>query len=89
MTDIVVIDIGRNALLTLMYLGGPMLITALVVGLAVSIFQAATQINEMTMTFIPKILAVAAVLLFMMPTMLKLFRAFFNSLIDMIPNLIP
>jgi flagellar biosynthesis protein FliQ len=89
MTDLAVIDIGRDALMTLMYLGGPMLVTALVVGLAVSLFQAATQINEMTMTFIPKIMAVAAVLLFMMPTMLKLFRSFFNSLMAMIPNILP
>lgn len=89
MTDLFVIDVGRKALLLLIYLSGPMLIPALVVGLVISVFQAATQINEMTMTFIPKILTVMVVLLFAMPTMLQLFSDFFINLMSVIPNLIP
>ena len=88
MTDTMIIDIGRKGILLLIYLSGPMLIAALIVGLAISIFQAATQINEMTMTFIPKILVVVAVLLFMMPTMIHMFKDFFINLMDYIPGII-
>ena len=84
MTDTMVIDIGRQALLLLLYLSGPMLIVALVVGLMISLFQAATQLNEMTMTFIPKIVSVALVLLFFMPTMIQLFKGFFASIMQYI-----
>ena len=84
MTDTMVIDIGRQALLLLLYLSGPMLIVALVIGLAISLFQAATQLNEMTMTFIPKIVSVALVLLFFMPTMIQLFKGFFASIMQYI-----
>ncbi len=89
MTEIMVIDVGRKALLLLLQMSGPMLITALVLGLAVSIFQAATNINEQTMSFIPKVVAVGAVLLFMMPTMGQQFQDFFNELMALIPELIP
>ncbi len=84
-----VIDIGRKALMLLAQLGGPMLITALVIGLLISIFQAATNLNEPTMTFIPKITGVGFVLLFMMPTMAALFTDFFKNLLSIIPTLIP
>jgi flagellar biosynthesis protein FliQ len=86
-SDLFVIDIGRKALLLMVYMCGPMLLVALVVGLAVSLFQAATHINEMTMTFIPKILAVMLVLMFFMPTMLQLFKDFFVNLMMLIPEL--
>jgi len=86
-TDLFVIDIGRKALILMVYMCGPMLLVALVVGLAVSLFQAATHINEMTMTFIPKILAVMLVLMFFMPTMLQLFKDFFINLMAIIPEL--
>ncbi len=86
-TDLFVIDIGRKALLLMIYVSGPMLLTALVIGLLVSLFQAATHINEMTMSFIPKILAVMLVLMFFMPTMLQLFKDFFVNLMSIIPEL--
>jgi len=57
MTDQMVIEIGRNALTTTLLIAGPLLGIALVVGLVISIFQAVTQINEATLTFVPKILA--------------------------------
>lgn len=56
--------------------GGPVLGVSLLVGLTVSIFQAMTQIQEQTLTFIPKILAIVAVLLFLGPWMLKVFTAY-------------
>lgn len=86
-TDLFVIDVGRKALLVMLYMCGPMLLTALVVGLIISLFQAATHINEMTMTFIPKILSVMLVLMFFMPTMLQLFKDFFVNLMAVIPEL--
>lgn len=89
MTDLMVIDVGRKAMVLMLYLSGPMLIVALVVGLAISLFQAMTHINEMTMTFIPKILAVVLVLLWFLPTMVQMFRDFFVELMSVIPNLMP
>jgi flagellar biosynthesis protein FliQ len=89
MTDLFVIDIGRQALLLLATLSAPLLLTALLIGVSISIFQAATQINEMTMTFIPKVGIVIIVLVYLLPTMLHLFRDYFNNLMMMIPELIP
>lgn len=67
------------------YLSAPMLLTGLAVGLLVSIFQAATSINEMTMTFIPKMLAVAVALIIAFPWMLQLMVDFTQSLITNLP----
>ncbi len=86
-TDLFVIDVGRKALLLMIYMCGPMLLVALVVGLLISMFQAATHISEATMTFIPKILSVMLVLMFFMPTMLQLFKDFFINLMAIIPEL--
>ena len=86
-TDLFVVDIGRKAMLLMLYMCGPMLICALIVGLAIAIFQAATHINEMTMTFIPKILTVLLVLMFFLPTMLALFKDFFINLMAVIPTI--
>ena len=73
---------------TAILLAAPMLFAGLVVGLIVSIFQAATQINEMTMTFIPKILAVGLALLIFFPWMLQTMIEFINNLFINIPNYI-
>jgi flagellar biosynthesis protein FliQ len=62
MTENYVLGFVQNALMIALYLAGPVLITSLVVGSLVSLFQAATQINEVTLTFIPKILAIGVVL---------------------------
>jgi len=86
-TDLFVVDIGRKAMLLMLYMCGPMLICALIVGLVIAIFQAATHINEMTMTFIPKILTVLLVLMFFLPTMLALFKDFFINLMAIIPTI--
>lgn len=67
-----VITIGQQALYITVLLSAPLLITALVVGLAVSILQAATQINEMTLSFLPKLLAMFLVLIAAGPWMLTL-----------------
>lgn len=64
----------------------PMLLTGLVVGLCVSIFQATTQINEMTLTFVPKILAVILVLIFTLPWMLHVVLDYTKNIFDLIPS---
>ena len=69
-------------------LGAPLLLTALFTGLLVSLFQAATQINEMTLSFIPKILAVFAVLVLAGPWLLQLIITFTRELFTSIPALV-
>jgi flagellar biosynthesis protein FliQ len=71
-----ILDLARNALQTILLVGGPLLGVALIVGLLVSIFQALTQINEATLTFIPKILAIGGALLIMGPWMLRILASF-------------
>ncbi|MNJ66176.1 Flagellar biosynthetic protein FliQ [compost metagenome] len=69
-------------------MAGPLLLTALLVGLLISLFQAATQINEMTLSFIPKILAVFTVLVLAGPWMIKLIVDFTRELFSNIPLMI-
>ena len=69
-----------EAIKTAIMLAAPMLLAGLVVGLAVSIFQSVTSINEMTMTFIPKMLAVACALLFFLPWMVQTMLNFTQNL---------
>lgn len=64
----------------------PMLLVGLVVGLVISIFQATTQINEMTLTFVPKILAVIVVIIFTMPWMLNMLMDFTTRIFNMMPS---
>ncbi|WP_024114057.1 flagellar biosynthesis protein FliQ [Helicobacter pylori] len=66
----------------------PVLLAGLVVGLLVSIFQATTQINEMTLSFVPKILAVIGVLILTMPWMTNMFLDYTKTLIKLIPKII-
>jgi flagellar biosynthesis protein FliQ len=84
MTPEYVVDIGRKAVELVLLLGAPMLLCALVVGLLVSIFQAATQINEQTLTFIPKIVAVLVALLLFAPWMIQKMIGFSTELIGAI-----
>jgi flagellar biosynthetic protein FliQ len=83
-----VLSIGQEALQLALLIGAPLLLTALVVGLVVGIFQAATQINEMTLSFIPKLLGMAAMLVFTGPWMLRLLTEYTRRLIENIPTLI-
>lgn len=70
MTDELVVDICRRAVQVTLMVSGPMLLAGMIIGLLVSIFQATTQINEQTLTFIPKIVAVFITLLIMTPWMI-------------------
>lgn len=83
-----VMEIGRQAIETALLLAGPLLLVALAVGLLVSIFQAATQINEATLSFIPKLVAVFLVLVLAGPWMLQLILDFMRRMLESIPNVI-
>lgn len=88
MTPGVVMEIGRQAIETTLVLSAPMLLTALVVGLVISIFQAATQINEATLQFVPKLVAMFVVLIFFGPWMLDYVIDYIQRLFNSIPQLI-
>jgi flagellar biosynthesis protein FliQ len=88
MNEMMIIDLGRKTLMMVLILSGPMLGLSLIVGLVVSIFQAATQISEMTLTFIPKLVAMGLALLIFLPWMLQLFKSFFIELLEMIPTML-
>ena len=87
MTTDQAIQIAREAMTVTLLLAAPMLGFGLLVGLVVSIFQAVTQINEMTLTFIPKIIAVAAAMAIFMPWMIRTLVDFTTRLITSLPNL--
>jgi len=83
-----IIKLGQEVLTLTLYVGGPVLIVALVVGLGVSIFQAVTQVHEMTLTFIPKIIAVGATIILVLPWMMQRMIDFTVNLLSAIPTLI-
>ena len=88
MTSQSVLAIGQQALEMMLLISAPMLLTALAVGLLVSVFQAATQINEMTLTFIPKLVALFVVMVITGPWMLSTFVDYMQRLISGIPGAI-
>lgn len=87
MTTQYVLGLGREAVMLTLMVSAPMLGFGLLVGLVVSVFQAATQIQEMTLTFIPKIVAVALALLLFLPWILNKLVSFTASLFNSIPML--
>jgi flagellar biosynthetic protein FliQ len=88
MTPETVMTIGQHALEMTMLLAAPLLLVALAVGLLVGIFQAATQINEMTLSFIPKLIAIAVALMVAGPWMLRELIGYTRALIESIPSLV-
>ena len=88
MTPESVITLIQQALEVLMMVSAPLLLTALVVGLVISIFQAATQINEMTLSFIPKLLVLVVTLLVTGPWMLQLLVGYTRNLFTAIPGML-
>lgn len=87
MTEEMVVAIVRDAFYYVLLISGPLLLLSLIVGLAVSIFQAATSISEQTLTFAPKILAVFIVSILVMPFMLSNMKTFTVQLFRLIPTL--
>ncbi len=88
MTEELIIGLGQDALRTTAMLAAPLLISTLVVGLAVSIFQALTQINEATLTFIPKMIVIAAVIVLAGPWMMDIMSAYTINLFENIATMV-
>ncbi|MDI1231626.1 MAG: flagellar biosynthesis protein FliQ [Methylobacter sp.] len=88
MTPETISMIAQDAMIVAIKLTAPVLLPSLAVGLIIAMFQAATQINEATLTFIPKLIVIGAVLMVMGPGMLQLFLDYFQGLIRDIPQLI-
>ena len=88
MTPETVMHLGRQAVEVTLLLSAPLLVAALVIGLLVSIFQAATQINEATLSFIPKLVGTFLVLILADPWMLQLIVDYIRQLFERIPQLI-
>ncbi len=82
------IGLGVETFKLALYLSLPMLLAGLIMGLAISIFQATTQINEMTLSFVPKILLVVVVIIFTMPWMMNMMIEFSTKVINLIPEFI-
>lgn len=88
MTPDSALTLTRDAMWLALQLAAPLLLASLIVGVLVGLFQAATQINEMTLSFIPKLLTMAAVALLVGPWMLQLLIDFTRRLFEQIPSLI-
>ena len=88
MDESIVLDVGNSALYLIMYLSAPLLLAALATGFIVSVLQAATQIQEQTLSFIPKLIAIVVALMVMGPWMLQLWLTFTHDLFLSIPDLI-
>ena len=88
MTPETIYMIGQDAMVVAVKLTAPVLLPSLAIGLIIAMFQAATQINEMTLTFVPKLIVIGIVLLVMGPWMLQMFLDYFEGLVRDIPHLI-
>ncbi len=88
MPHTMVVDLARDALLLTLMLAGPLLVAALAVGLLVSLIQAVTQIQEQTLAFVPKLFAVAALFLVLLPWMLQMLVRYTTELFRSLPMLV-
>lgn len=88
MTEAYVLTLAKDAITITLMLAGPILLASLLIGSLISIIQAATQINEVTLTFIPKMIAIIAVLVFLGSWMLQKIAAFTTALFNNLPNLV-
>lgn len=88
MTPESVMTIGRQAMEVTMMVAAPMLLVALAVGLVVSIFQAATQINEMTLSFIPKLIGIFVTMIIAGPWMLTIMLDYMRQMLSSIPSMV-
>lgn len=89
MTEAYVLTLGQNAIILSLVLAGPILLISLIVGSLVSLVQAATQINESTLIFIPKIIGAILVLVLLGSWMLQQAMTFTQALFTSLPNLVP
>lgn len=87
MTDQMILNIVRDAFYYVLLVSGPILLVSLVVGLIISIFQAATTISEQTLTFVPKIIAVFVTVVLLVPFIIQKMKYFTIQIINMITTL--
>ncbi len=88
MTPGIVVDIGRHAIELTLMISAPLFFAALATGLIISIFQAATQINEATLSFVPKLIAIFVTLVLAGPWMITMMTDYVRRLFEAIPSLI-
>lgn len=88
MTPEIIYRVSQDAMMVAVKLTAPLLLPSLAIGLVIAMFQAATQINEATLTFVPKLIIIGLVLMIMGPSMLQMFLDYFQELIRDIPHLI-
>jgi flagellar biosynthesis protein FliQ len=84
MNEAEILDISREAIFVILKLGAPAMVLALVVGVAISVFQALTQIQEQTLTFMPKIIVIFLSMLVLLPYMFETLNGFTHSMVDRI-----
>ncbi len=87
MTQEFVLELANRAIMTTLIISAPLLLAGLIVGLVVSILQAVTQIHEMTLTFIPKIIAIIFTMLLLLPWMIGKMVAFTTNIFTAIPSI--
>ncbi len=87
MNAVEALEIGRETLLTMLKIGTPVMMIALLVGLSISLIQALTQIQEITLTFVPKIIVIVVSMIFLLPFMLSALIAYTEGLADRIVGL--
>lgn len=88
MNPALAVDVGRDAVVMVLVVSAPMLVAGLVIGLVIGVFQAVTQIHEMTLTFIPKILVMVGMLVAFMPWMVTKIMDYTVNLFEAIPHLV-
>ncbi len=88
MTPDTVVMVGQDAMIVAIKLTAPVLLSSLAVGLIIAMFQAATQINEMTLTFVPKLITIGLVLMIAGPWMLQVLIDYFQTAVKDVPSLI-
>lgn len=87
MNELQALDFAREAIITVLKIGAPIMLIALVVGLVVALFQALTQIQEMTLTFVPKIIVIFISLLIFLPFIVETLQTFMLGVADRIAGL--
>jgi flagellar biosynthetic protein FliQ len=92
MNELIIVQIGRDALKTALYVAGPALIVSMIVGLSISIFQVVTSLQDQTVAFVPKVMAVMLVVVLSFPWMLRTLGKFttrmfteFNQVVTQLP----
>ncbi|MEO7043506.1 MAG: flagellar biosynthesis protein FliQ [Gemmatimonadaceae bacterium] len=88
MSHVLVVDLARNMIMTALLIAAPMLVVALAVGLVVSIIQAVTQIQEQTLSFVPKLVAVAVTFIIALPWIIQIMVRYTSELFRSLPSMI-